>query len=302
MIDIKRTNNNEINFKININNEVKDVNLKINENGCCLDKESAYFNDEIGKKLYISVKNYAFLNKLGDFYLNNTKINLDKNYKTLMFDLDETIFDFKTSEKKAIIKTMKDFNIKISDEDTLYFSKINDDLFNMFSQGIIKKRITFQEKRIEEFATYLNKNVDKCEGNKKYIKYLEESSDIFKDSVRVLQTLKNKYRIVAVTNGMHSVQIERLKNAGLYDYFSAIYVSSKIGYHKPDINFFKEVFKKEQNNNLDDYLIIGDSQTSDMQGGINASIDTCFLNRNNKKSSMIYTYEIKNLEELLKVL
>lgn len=300
MIEIKNMDKDKINIKITFNNISKEVTLIIKNNICFVNVDNNIFDDNIGKKLYFSIKNYAFFHNFEKFYINNEKINIEKKYKTLMFDLDETIFDFKLSEKKAIIKTMLYFNVDISEKDTCYFSKINDELFNLFSKGIIKERIVFQEKRIKDFADYLGVSIDASLGNKLYIKYLEESSDIFKESVRVLQTLSKKYRIIAVTNGMYNVQVQRLKNAGLFNFFKAIYVSSEIGAHKPDVFFFNEVLKRENNYNLKDYLIIGDSENSDMQGGINIGIDTCFLNRKNIDSSMIYTYEIKNLDELLK--
>lgn len=301
MINIIKNIDN-INFIINDGLSIKNVVIHLDKKIPYINEKNDVFLDNLGKKLYISIKNYLFYHNFNSFILNDNLINLDNKYKTLMFDLDETLFDFKASERSSLIKTMEYFNIKIKDEDILYFSKVNDDFFNLFHSGIIKERITFQHKRFESFSKYLNIDFDIEKANKLYINYLTNSSDLFKGSVRVLNTLSKKYRLVAVTNGMYDVQVGRLKNAKIYDYFSEVYVSSKIGYNKPNLEFFNYCFLNENNYSKDSYLIIGDKEDSDMQGGINAGIDTCYFNKKRKVSSLIYKYEITSLEELLNIL
>ena len=145
-------------------------------------------------------------------------------------------------------------------------------------------------------------DLDSKKANQLFLNFLKNSKELYPNTVHVLRTLFEKYRLCVVTNGMEEVQIARLKSAGIFDYFSAIYASSKIGCNKPDKNFFKYILNHENNYNLDSYLIVGDREKTDMQGGINIGIDTCYFNPNLFKLNKIYTYEIKDIIELLSIL
>src|SRR5690606_32564259 len=112
------------------------------------------------------------------------------------------------------------------------------------------------------------------------------------------------FQLYIVTNGVPETQYKRLKNAKLDHYFKHIFVSVEIGYQKPMKEFFDYVFERIPDVKLEETLIIGDSLSSDIQGGINAGIDTCWFNRNRKQNQSPFkpTYEIHDLKELYSII
>jgi len=120
----------------------------------------------------------------------------------------------------------------------------------------------------------------------------------------ILEKLKIRYKLGIITNGPKSQQYMRLRNTGIYGYFSYVFISEEVGYNKPDINFFEYVLKKIEEKDKSKILIIGDSLTSDIQGGRNCEIDTCWYNRKLQNDNFFIkpNYEIKNLKELLEIL
>lgn len=255
------------------------------------------YNYELKKALY----NHALNNNCEFFNDKFNIIKLKKKYKNILLDLDDTIFDFKKSEREAFKEVMKKLDVIIEDEDSKIFSEINEKYFQIFASGKLQ-RIEFQEMRFKKFFEYKNVVKDYSNANKLFLKILGSKSDLFDDSLEFLNKLSKKYNLFVASNGMESVQIERLKSSNIIKYFKKIYVSSKIGYNKPKIEFFNYIFNDLNEYNMDNYIIIGDREESDMQGGINANIDTIYVNRNKKISNNIYTYEVNDLFEILEIL
>ena len=139
---------------------------------------------------------------------------------------------------------------------------------------------------------------------REYQQVLSENHQVIAGAFDLLEQLKNLYDLYIVSNGVAYTQHRRLTESGLAPYFKKIFVSEETGYQKPKIEFFEFVFERIPTFNKAETLIIGDSLSSDMQGGINAGLDTCWYNKNqteNKKKLPI-TYEIHNLESLLPIL
>ena len=121
---------------------------------------------------------------------------------------------------------------------------------------------------------------------------------LIKHAIEILEYLSKKYDLYVVTNGVASTQYNRLKLLDLNKYFKDIFISEEIGYQKPKIEFFDYCFRHIEHFDKDKALIIGDSLTSDMQGGINAQIDTCWYNPQHDKTSIKIDYIIHDLKEL----
>ena len=123
-------------------------------------------------------------------------------------------------------------------------------------------------------------------------------------AVELLENLKDKYDLYIVSNGTASVQDRRIAGAHLEKYFKKIFISQRVGINKPDIRFFERCFAEISNLNKDETIIVGDSLSSDIQGGINAGIKTCWYNPHNltPPDNMKINYVIGNLEELYDVL
>lgn len=232
---------------------------------------------------------------------NNISNKVKKQYKYLLIDLDETIFDFYLSEKKAIKRVLEEFNISYNEAILKYFSKINDELFLEF-QAKKYTRIEFQHKRFEALFKYLKVDNDYVLANNKFVSYLANGSDLLPNAIEALEYLYNKgYLLYAASNGQGHVQKSRLINSNTFKYFTALFISGDIGHNKPEKEFFSYVIEAIKDDDLSNYLMIGDNVSSDILGATNYGIDTLYLNRDNNETN-IATYMIRDIIEVKEVL
>ncbi len=125
-----------------------------------------------------------------------------------------------------------------------------------------------------------------------------------KNAKETVLALKTKYKQYGATNGTIVAQEKKLAKSGLDKLLDDVFISEKIGFDKPSINYYKTVFEKVGSYNLEEYIMIGDSLTSDMQGGINVGITTCWFNPNKKENNkkLNIDYEINDLKEVIDIL
>ena len=116
--------------------------------------------------------------------------------------------------------------------------------------------------------------------------------------------MKKKYKVAIVTNGIKEVQTSRIKNSGIAEYVDEIIISDELGISKPHPGIFEYALKKLRHENKNDVIMIGDSQTADIQGGINFGIDTCWINLVGRKENenIKATYKVDTIEELYKII
>lgn len=225
-------------------------------------------------------------------------------YELLLFDLDDTLMDFSKDEKVAFRYAFENIGKKYTDDVLEEYKKINDIVWRELEIGELKTVKDLYEKRCKMFFEIYNINATTDSFNKLLDEGFQKSGTLFSNVEHVLKKLKQRYKLGIITNGPKSQQYMRLKNTGIYEYFSYIFISEEVGYNKPDIKFFEYVLRKIEENDKSKILIIGDSLTSDIQGGNNCDLDTCWYNRKlqNNNLSIKPDYEIKNLEELLEIL
>ena len=220
-------------------------------------------------------------------------------YKILLFDVDDTLLDFKDNERTSLKKLFEFYNF--SDLENIFdtYKEINKSLWRSFENGEITREAVLNTRFSKTMKTY-NINVSGSELEKKYREFLNEGHKLIENADIVCNELSKTHRLFAVTNGVRETQIKRLKMSGLFPYFEKIFDSESIGYQKPSIEFFNHVEKNIPITNKKDVLVIGDSLSSDIKGGINFGIDTCLfsLEKTEKSES---TYTITNLKELLNI-
>lgn len=225
-------------------------------------------------------------------------------YELLLFDADETLFDFKMAEKQAFLKALEEYKLNVDKEESLkLYSQINKHIWEEFERG----EITADRLRVERFERFSKKvevDFDAVSFSKAYAKFLGEGAYLFEDSVEVIDYLSKKYKLALVTNGLKDVQKSRISKTPLKDYFQELIISDEIKISKPDPRIFDYALDKLGYKDKSRVLMIGDSLTSDMQGGVNAGIDTCWYNPNHleNKSGLSLTYEIHSLKELKEIL
>lgn len=221
--------------------------------------------------------------------------------KAVLIDIDDTIFDFEKCSKNSFLKTLEKFNIKFKEEDFSYFNRVNDILWTKQKLGEINIKEVFI-KRDYLMGKYFNIDIEKGLFNDLFVKFLYDEIEMVDGIEDLLLYLSDKYKIFTASNGVYDMQVNRIKKSNLSKYFTDIFVSDKIGYEKPDKKFFQKIMDLTNFSN-DDLIMIGDSIKSDIIGAKNSKIKSIYFNKEDKKiSDENFTYQVKNLSEIKKIL
>lgn len=226
-----------------------------------------------------------------------------KKYKTLLFDVDDTLLDFAAAEKLALRLLFEEQHIPLNAEIEARYKKINLGLWRDFEAGEIDRDTVVYTRFSRLFKEYGHK-VDGVLLEKRYRAFLEEGHQLVDGAFELITTLKNEFDLYIVTNGVAKTQDKRLRDSGLYPLFKGIFVSEAAGYQKPMREFFDYAFARIPNISLMETLIIGDSLSSDIKGGMQAGVDTCWFNPEMKKNetNIAPTHQIQRLDELYRIL
>ena len=223
-------------------------------------------------------------------------------YDIILFDVDDTLFDFDMSEKKALHKTFVEFGYPAGLADyRASYKEISKILWSDLEQG----SITLSELAVERFRRLISRhelNITAEMFSSVYLEYLGMETHPVQGAVELCEKLVD-YRLAIITNGFTAVQTARIENSALRNTFEHIIMSEEAGFNKPDKEIFNYAFSKLQITDKEKVLIVGDSLTSDIQGGIDYGIDTCWFNPHSKENNIGNepTYEIRELMELLKI-
>jgi putative hydrolase of the HAD superfamily len=225
-------------------------------------------------------------------------------YKDLFFDLDHTIWDFELNSKETLWDIHLKYELEakgINNFDEFYsiYSVHNHKLWDRYSKGFIKqeelrwKRIylSLLDYKIADEALSKEMSVD-------YLTILPDKKNLFPYTIEILEYLKSKdYSMHLITNGFESVQFKKIKNSNLADYFTEVITSEASNSLKPN----KEIFEyalKASNAKLETSIMIGDNESADIQGAINAGMDSIFVNHLQIQPTVPATHTITHLKEL----
>ena len=221
--------------------------------------------------------------------------------KAVLIDIDDTIFDFEKCSKNAFKKTLKKLDLSYEEKDFSYFNKVNDILWSKQKLGEINIEEVFTHRSIM-MSKYFELDIEKEIFNDLFVEFLYDEIEMVDGIEDLLSYLWDKYQIYAASNGLYDMQVNRIKKSNLSKYFKDIFVSDKISYEKPDERFFKKIMDITKYSN-DDLIMIGDSIKSDIIGAKNSNIKSIYFNKENKKiSDKNFTYQVKNLSEIKKIL
>ena len=195
----------------------------------------------------------------------------------LFLDLDDTILDFQKAEHIAIRKTIASFGIDPTDEVCALYSRINKEHW----ERLERKELTREQVLVGRFATLFE--AVGCDGDavacaRRYEDFLSMGHYFLPGAEEALERLSEKYKLYLASNGTAKVQAGRLKSANISHYFAEIFVSQEIGANKPALEYFTRCFARIPGFDPAKAMIVGDSLTSDILGGINAGISTCWVN------------------------
>lgn len=220
-------------------------------------------------------------------------------FETILFDADETLLDFSMTEKNALSNALAEAGIILTKDMRLSYKKINKTVWTMLERGKITKE-HLKVERWQRFIDHYDMDLDAKTMGARYLHYVGEGAFLVDGARQLCEDLHKDFELSIVTNGIGNVQHKRLDKADIKKYFKGIFISEEIGFNKPDIRYFDVVFETLNIMDKSKVIIVGDSLTSDMQGGINAGIATCWYNPFNlaNDTDVVCDYEIKNLNEL----
>ena len=223
-------------------------------------------------------------------------------YTSLFLDLDNTLLDFNKAEAHAIRQVLDAHGLPSDESAVKTYSSINKSFWESFERGEIPKNAIFTG-RFKRLLEVFGREGDPSALSAEYCNALAAGYFTVEGAFEILDYLRQKgYRLYAATNGLSATQNRRIKGSGLAPYFDRGFVSEDSGYQKPEKEYFDYVVSQIPETDRAKMLIIGDSQSSDILGGINAGIDTCWFNPNGLKAKYSSKYEISSLSELAKIL
>lgn len=230
---------------------------------------------------------------------------MKNKYKYLLWDIDGTVLNFLEAEKAAIKATFVRYGFgECTDEMVERYSRINAGYWLALEKGEMTKEEILVRRFRDFFAL---EGIDPSAAERFNLDYQLALGDtiVFIDGAReMLEKEKGEYVLIAITNGTKRAQSKKLKASGLDTVFDYIFISEDVGEEKPAIGFFEKVIETAGITDRTKALVIGDSLTSDITGGIRAGFDTCWFNPNGASNGygIVPGMEISSLHELEDIL
>jgi len=231
--------------------------------------------------------------------------SLDFNaYSTILFDADDTLFDFAAAEAYALRALFSELGLTLTPEIDALYQEINGGLWKALEQGsITKKQLT--DSRFALLFDRLGQTRDGPVLNERYLDYLSEGSQPFPGAEELCRKLHARgIELDIVTNGITRVQTGRLEKSSLRPYIRHLFISEAVGAAKPSPVFFEHVLNSIAEKDKSRVLVIGDSLSSDICGACNAGLDCCWLSVSSLPKGMSFkpNWHAASIHELLSIL
>mgnify|MGYP000113801747 FL=1 len=221
-------------------------------------------------------------------------------YYCILFDADNTLLDFDAAESKALADTLRNYGIEPDAETVQTYRTINEELWRQLEKGQLRRDKLMSE-RFTRFLKAVDAAGNGAEMNKFYLDQLSTHPDLAAPNVLdVLKELSEVATLAVVTNGFDRVQSRRVAESGMKDFIEEVFVSEKLDSEKPNRKIFDAALRSLGVENREHVLMVGDGLSSDIQGGANAGLDTCWYNPNHAENpgKVVPIYEIADLKEL----
>lgn len=223
-----------------------------------------------------------------------------QKYSVILFDIDDTLLDFPKSEREALIEALMLSGVELNDEMISTYQKINYELWKALERKEIS-RDELMTRRFSDFADAYDLDIDATKTANDYLSALGTKVFYIDGARELLAALYGKVRLYIVTNGLACVQNSRYKLTGFDKIFDGMFISQEVGANKPDVKFFEYVAEHIEGFDKARALIVGDSQSSDIAGGIAFGIDTCWYSPSNAAPKYEPTYTVDSLEKVLPI-
>lgn len=226
-----------------------------------------------------------------------------KNYRTYLFDLDDTLLNFRETEKLSFKMTIDHMKITHDvNELFTYYKSENEKLWSAFEQGLVSKD-DLKVRRFILLSEHFGLNIDAKKMSDYYVDTFPNAVVLLDGALDVLEAAKQRGQVGIITNGIEYIQHKRIEISGIKQFVDFVCVSEKCGYPKPDERFFQYTANHAKDFSKEHTIIIGDRYEADIFGGHNFGIDTCWYNHEGVSVERpIHTYEIRTLRELHKMI
>jgi 2-haloacid dehalogenase len=221
-------------------------------------------------------------------------------YQWVLFDADGTLFDYDRAEATALRRTFAQMGQASRPGYVEAYRRINGQIWLEFEQGKISQE-RLRTRRFELLFEDVGIELSPETFSAQYLQNLAQGTDLIDGAEEVVQALYGWIGLMLITNGLQEVQRPRLARSALNGFFADLVISEEVGAAKPDPRIFDVAFEAMGHPGREEVLMVGDSLTSDMRGGVDYGLDTCWFNPKGRPRDpdLDIRYEIQNLHELL---
>lgn len=235
------------------------------------------------------------------------------DFKAILWDVDGTLLDFLYAQRIAISESLGQVGVCATEKMIDRYSAINDGYWKKLELGLVTKEELHRRRFTDLFEEYGITGVDVEAFRANYLSVLSNTYRYIDDSLNICRNLSGKIKQYVITNGVTKVQENKLRLSGLYDWMDGVFISEQIGVPKPQAGFFDYCFNVIDIKDLkkEELLIVGDSLTSDIKGGVLYGIPTCWYREEGlleRDSTLKSTYEqftpqyeISHLQEIYSI-
>ena len=220
-------------------------------------------------------------------------------YQWILFDADETLFHFDAF--KGLQLMFSKFGVDFTLIDFQVYQEVNKPLWVEYQDGNITA-LELQNTRFDSWAAKLA--VTTQELNSGFLAAMADICSLLPGARELIHALTGRVEMGIITNGFTELQTIRLQRTGLLECFSPVVISEQVGVAKPNVAIFEHALTHMQHPPRDKVLMVGDNPHSDIQGGLNAGFDTCWLNSDGRDvpAGINPHYQVSSLTELQSLL
>ncbi len=224
------------------------------------------------------------------------------SYRWILFDADGTLFNYSKAETEALEKAFAASGLRFEATHSELYRRINHRIWLRFERGEIAQS-ELEVRRFEQLFEALGLEADPERFSARYLLALAEGTHLLDGAEQIVRELHGRVGMVILTNGLKDVQRPRLAGSALDGYFSDVVISEEVGSAKPAPGIFDAAFSAMGHPDKRDVLIVGDSLTSDIRGGSDYGIDTCWFNPEGRPraTDAEISYEIRQLSEVAEI-
>ena len=226
-------------------------------------------------------------------------------YAWILFDADGTLFDFDSAQRGAVEATFRDCGAAYDPGYERIYARANEQTWLEFERGEISQQ-ELRTRRFERMFEEIGLDADPQPYSERFLLNLATNVDLLDGAEQLLEDLHGSVRMLLITNGLAEVQRPRLSRSSIARYFEHVVISGEVGHAKPHPAIFEHAFECMGQPDKSEGLIVGDSLTSDIRGGCNYGIDTCWFNpdgieRPDHAADLDIRHEVRSLDEIVRI-